>query len=47
MSTNMAAPLTSWTPLLTNLFDGDGNFNSPTPAASQRAAKFLPHPELP
>ena len=26
-STNLAAPLTNWTPLLTNQFDGSGNFN--------------------
>ena len=26
-STNLAAPLTNWTRLLTNQFDGNGNFN--------------------
>lgn len=26
-STNLAAPLTNWTRLVTNQFDGSGNFN--------------------
>jgi autotransporter-associated beta strand protein len=31
-STNLAAPLTNWTRLLTNPFDGSGNFNFTPPA---------------
>jgi hypothetical protein len=27
VSTNMAAPLSNWTPVLTNQFDSSGNFN--------------------
>jgi autotransporter-associated beta strand protein len=37
-STNLAAPTTSWTRLLTNQFDGNGNFNftnAPNPNAPQ------------
>lgn len=34
-STNVAAPLTSWAPLLTNSFDGSGNFNVSISATNQ------------
>ena len=40
MSTNMAAPLTSWTPLLTNLFDGDGHFNFTNPVDPNAPQSF-------
>jgi autotransporter-associated beta strand protein len=39
-STNIAAPLTNWTRLLTNRFDSSGNFNFTNPAATNALQSF-------
>jgi autotransporter-associated beta strand protein len=39
-STNLAAPLTNWTRLLTNQFDGSGNFNFTNPIDFNAAQNF-------
>lgn len=39
-STNLSLPLINWTRLLTNQFDGDGNFNFTNPLAPNSAQSF-------
>lgn len=39
-STNLAAPLTNWTPLITNQFDNNGNFNFTNPMGSNTPQSF-------
>jgi autotransporter-associated beta strand protein len=39
-TTNLAAPLTNWTRLLTNQFDGSGNFNFTNPMPANAAPGF-------
>lgn len=39
-STNLAAPLSNWTPLLTNQFDASGNFNLTNPANPNTSQSF-------
>ena len=39
-STNLAAPLTNWTRLLTNQFDAGGNFNFSVPINQNLAQSF-------
>jgi autotransporter-associated beta strand protein len=40
-TTNMAAPLNLWTPLLTNQFDGNGNFNFTNPLGTNTQSFYL------
>ena len=40
-STNLAAPLTNWARLLTNQFDGSGNFNFTNPLGVNTQSFFL------
>jgi len=40
-STNLAAPLTNWTRLLTNQFDSNGNFNFTNPAGNDPQLFYL------
>ena len=40
-STNLAAPVTNWTRLLTNQFDGNGNFNFTNPAGTNMQKFYL------
>lgn len=42
-TTNLTVPLTNWTPITTNTFDGNGNFNStnPTAGAAQKYFRLL------
>ncbi|HEY1717905.1 MAG TPA: autotransporter-associated beta strand repeat-containing protein [Verrucomicrobiae bacterium] len=39
-STNIATPLTNWTPLITNQFDSSGNFNFTNPMGSNTPQSF-------
>jgi len=39
-STNLALPLTNWTVILTNAFDGNGNFNFTNPADVNNQQRF-------
>ena len=39
-STNFALPIANWTPLTTNVFDGNGNFNFTCPQASGSPQSF-------
>jgi autotransporter-associated beta strand protein len=40
-STNLAAPMSDWTPLLTNQFDGNGNFDFTNPLAPNLPESFF------
>jgi len=40
-STNLAAPMTNWTPLLTNQFDGSGNFDFTNPLPANLPESFF------
>jgi hypothetical protein len=39
-STNVALPLNDWTPIVTNTFDGSGNFNATVPYSPTNASGF-------
>ena len=39
--TNLTQPLASWTPVLTNAFDGSGNFNLSTNLNTAAPQKFF------
>jgi hypothetical protein len=40
-TTNLASPLTNWTRLFTNQFDGNGNFNFTNPLGANAQSFYL------
>jgi hypothetical protein len=45
VSTNLAQPLSGWTPVLTNTFDGSGNFNFTNPMGQEQQIFYTIRPQ--